>query len=92
MSAQQKQPQVSRLVRKSKFILISLVSLYYNTSMDYSRFQTVYANVPEKLRNEIVAIVDEKPYSWNAANSDIQSDDDKCVGYLWWDLVHLKSI
>lgn len=35
--------------------------------MDYSRFLTIYANIPEKLRNEIIAVVDDKPYSWNAA-------------------------
>jgi len=27
-----------------------------------------------------------------ALNSDIQSDNDKCVSYLWWDLKHLKCI
>jgi len=35
--------------------------------MDYSRFQVVYASVPEKLRNGVIAVVDERPYSWNAA-------------------------
>lgn len=35
--------------------------------MDYSRFQVVYANVPEKMRNEIIAVVNDRPYSWNAA-------------------------
>ena len=34
--------------------------------MDYSRFQKVYANLPEKLRNEIVVVMDDKPYTWNA--------------------------
>lgn len=33
---------------------------------DYSRFQTIYANLPETIRRSIVVIVDEKPYSWNA--------------------------
>ena len=27
----------------------------------------VYASVPEKLRNGVIAVVDERPYSWNAA-------------------------
>ena len=33
---------------------------------DFSRFQQVYANLPEKIRNGIVVVVDDKPYSWNA--------------------------
>ena len=33
---------------------------------DYSRFQKVYANLPEKLRRGIVVVVDDKPYTWNA--------------------------
>lgn len=40
--------------------------------MDYSRFQTIYANVPEKLRNEIIVVIDEKPYSWDAAFLEIR--------------------
>lgn len=34
--------------------------------MDYSRFQKIYANLPEKLRNDIVVVIDDKPYTWNA--------------------------
>lgn len=33
---------------------------------DFSKFQRVYANLPEKIRNGIVVVVDDKPYSWNA--------------------------
>lgn len=33
---------------------------------DFSRFQKVYANLPEKLRMGIVVVVDDKPYSWNS--------------------------
>ncbi|MBR0465287.1 hypothetical protein IJJ02_00650 [Candidatus Saccharibacteria bacterium] len=33
---------------------------------DFSRFQRVYANLPEKIRNGIVVVVNDKPYSWNA--------------------------
>ncbi len=33
---------------------------------DYSRFQKIYANLPEKLRGGIVVVVDDKPYTWNA--------------------------
>ena len=38
---------------------------------DYSRFQTIYANVPEKLRNGIVVVVDDKPFTWNAVYIEI---------------------
>ena len=34
--------------------------------MDFSRFQKVYANLPEKLRDGIVVVVNDKPYTWNA--------------------------
>jgi len=36
----------------------------------------VYANIPEKLRSEIVAVIDEKPYSWNAAFLEISNNTD----------------
>ena len=38
---------------------------------DYSRFLNIYANLPEKLRNGIIAVVDEKPYSWNSSYVEI---------------------
>lgn len=40
--------------------------MWYNLSMDYSRFQKVYANIPAKLRNSIVLVLEDKPYTWNA--------------------------
>ena len=42
--------------------------------MDFSRFQKVYANIPEKLRNEIIAVIDEKPYSWNATYLEVVNE------------------
>ncbi len=42
--------------------------------MDYSRFQKVYANLPEKIRNGIVVVVDEKPYTWNSAFVEIANN------------------
>lgn len=42
--------------------------------MDYSRFQKIYANVPEKLRSEIIVIINEKPYSWDAAFFEIRNN------------------
>ena len=38
---------------------------------DYSRFLSIYANLPEKLRNGIVVVVDGKPYTWNAVYIEI---------------------
>lgn len=42
--------------------------------MDYSRFYKVYANIPDKIRGSIVAVVDGKTYSWNAAFLEIDND------------------
>ena len=42
--------------------------------MDYSRFQNIYANLPEKIRNGIIAVVDEKPYSWNAVYIELMNN------------------
>ena len=34
---------------------------------DISTFKKVFANLPEKIRNEdIIIVVDKKPYTWNA--------------------------
>ncbi len=44
--------------------------------MDYSRFHTVYANIPAKLRGEIIAVVDGEPYTWNAAYLEMSNDTD----------------
>ena len=41
--------------------------MYNNCKMDdFSRFQKIYANLPEKIRSGIVVVVDDKPYTWNA--------------------------
>lgn len=40
---------------------------------DYSRFYKIYANLPEKLRDGIVVVVDEKPYTWNSAYIEMQN-------------------
>lgn len=42
--------------------------------MDYSKFQVIYANVPEKMRSEIIAVVDDKPYSWDAAYFEMKNN------------------
>lgn len=42
--------------------------------MDYSRFQKIYANLPEKIRKEIVVLVDDRPYTWNSSYIEIVND------------------
>ena len=37
-------------------------------------FIKVYANLPEDVRNEIIAVIDKKPYSWNSAYLEINND------------------
>ena len=39
-----------------------------------ARFLKAYASVPEKLRGEIIAIVDEKPYSWDSASLEVNGN------------------
>ena len=34
---------------------------------DREKFIKVFSDLPEHLRKEIVAVIDDKPYSWNAA-------------------------
>lgn len=34
--------------------------------MDISRFLKVYANLPPRLQDQIVVVVDDKPMTWNA--------------------------
>lgn len=49
--------------------------MWYNVKMDdYSRFLNIYANLPEKLRSGIVAVVDDKPYSWNSSYVEISAN------------------
>lgn len=42
--------------------------------MSKEKFLKVYANLPETERNQIIAIVDNKPYSWNIAYHEIIKD------------------
>ncbi|MFA5247067.1 MAG: hypothetical protein WC408_04230 [Candidatus Micrarchaeia archaeon] len=38
-----------------------------------SQFLKLYASVPEKLRSEIIAVVDSKTYSWDSAFIEINN-------------------
>ena len=39
-----------------------------------SKFLEAYANVPEPLRREIIAIVNNEPFTWFTARAEILSD------------------
>lgn len=38
------------------------------------KFKKIYANLPKKMREDIIAVIDEKPYSWNAAYIEINNN------------------
>ena len=39
----------------------------YVSDDDISTFKKIFANLPEKIRNEdIIFVMDKKPYTWNA--------------------------
>jgi len=39
-----------------------------------AKFLRAYANVPEKLRSDILAVVDKKPYTWNTSYFEIKEN------------------
>lgn len=42
-----------------------------------AKFMRVFANVPEKIRGEdIIAVVDDKPYTWNVAMIEVKNDSE----------------
>lgn len=42
--------------------------------MSKDKFLKVYANLPEPEREQVIAIVDQKTYSWNVAYAEISSN------------------
>lgn len=38
------------------------------------KFLKIYANVPDNLRNDIIAVIDGKTYNWNTAYFEIKDD------------------
>jgi len=36
-----------------------------------AKFLKAYSSVPEKLRDDVIAIINDKPYSWNASYVEI---------------------
>ena len=59
--------------------------------MDYSRFQAVYAYITEKIRNEVVAVIDDRQYSWNSAYVEI-SDDTALGRKIYQKLIDMEII
>ncbi|MBS3074198.1 hypothetical protein J4447_01955 [Candidatus Pacearchaeota archaeon] len=48
-----------------------------NDSLEEERIKLkkVFANLPEKIRNEdIILVLDKKPYTWNAVYLEVQND------------------
>jgi len=39
-----------------------------------AKFLGIYANVPDNLRGDIIAVVDDKTYTWNTAYFEIKND------------------
>jgi len=44
---------------------------------DRGAFLKIYANIPLSLRKEIIAIMDEEPFTWNSAYIEILNKTDK---------------
>ncbi len=44
---------------------------------DVSTFKKIFANLPEKIRNEdIIFVLDKKPYTWNAVFLEVNNSTD----------------
>jgi len=59
--------------------------------MDISKFIRVYSNLPLKIREEIIAVIDGEPVSWNIAYKEIANNTEKGKEILK-KLVSLKVI
>lgn len=38
-----------------------------------ARFIKIFANIPDNLRDDIIVVVDKKPYTWNSAFFEIKN-------------------
>lgn len=45
--------------------------------MTLDRFMKVYSNLPFKVRDEIVLVIDDKPITWNVAYNEIKHNTKK---------------
>ncbi|MFH0831252.1 MAG: hypothetical protein V1886_00060 [archaeon] len=39
-----------------------------------AKFLNIFADIPERLRGDIIAVVDKKPYTWNTAYLEIKNN------------------
>jgi len=47
------------------------------TEEERIRFKKILSNLPEKIRNQdIIVIVDDQPYTWNAAYLEVSNNSD----------------
>ncbi|HUY84982.1 MAG TPA: hypothetical protein VMU97_00525 [Candidatus Dormibacteraeota bacterium] len=44
--------------------------------MDISRFINVYANLPARLKDQIVVVIDDKPMTWNAVYLELKEESE----------------
>ena len=42
--------------------------------MSKEKFLRAYVNLPEPERSQVIVVIDNKPYSWNAAYNEISSN------------------
>jgi len=48
-----------------------------NSEEDKIRFKKIFANLPERIRNEdIILVLESKPYTWNAVYLEVSNDTD----------------
>lgn len=41
-----------------------------------AKFLRIYANLPEGIKEDIMVVVNKKPYTWNSAYLEVQEDTD----------------
>ena len=39
-----------------------------------AKFLKIFGNIPENLREDIIAVIEEKPYTWNVSYIEIKND------------------
>ncbi|MDP2749949.1 MAG: hypothetical protein Q8O89_03905 [Nanoarchaeota archaeon] len=47
-----------------------------------AKFLRIYSNIPDNLREDIIVIIDEKTYSWNAAYFEVKNNSKICKKIL----------
>lgn len=47
-----------------------------------SDFLRIYANLPLKVRSEIIAVIDKEPVTWNSAKIEIENNTPKGIEIL----------